>query len=240
MKPYNERLPLIDAAIDGWSGEYFPIANFVVEFNSTTCAWMAVYYSEKYLFTRNEFNQRAKELGYVNGYKYGVEYETNGEKPDLPDDVLVEYKSRIYGDWSLSGADMVNSWVWHNATAFRICDGRYKPKEPSSQPEVDDWNGEGVPPVGTHCEVTWGLKVNWHECVYMGEFILLDEFGKWSKRTTGDTSNLEFRPIQSERDKLIEAALSCFDSSRLTLDGKTLIREHATTLIDAGWRPTKD
>ena len=58
-------------------------------------------------------------------YEYGVEYPTNGVKPDLPDDVLVEFKSCQHG-WAL-GDEKVGLWIWPNSSAFRITDERYKP-----------------------------------------------------------------------------------------------------------------
>ena len=58
-------------------------------------------------------------------YEYGVEYPTNGVKPDLPDDVLVEFKD-VEGRWDL-GEYEVRAWAWDESSAFRIVDDRYKP-----------------------------------------------------------------------------------------------------------------
>lgn len=30
--------------------------------------------------------------GFINGYRWGVEYPTNGKKPDLPDDIYIDVK----------------------------------------------------------------------------------------------------------------------------------------------------
>ena len=58
-------------------------------------------------------------------YKYGVEYPTNGVKPDLPDDVLVEQFWR--GRW-LKTVRACGDWrSWVGTSAFRIVDDRYKP-----------------------------------------------------------------------------------------------------------------
>lgn len=103
--------------------------------------------------------QRAKELGYINGYKYGVEYETNGEKPNLPDDITVSYRA---GMWL--GVTDVETANWERANSFEIIDSRYKPKEESVSeiPESDnnsedvtmnnDWHKKGeLPPANTEC-----------------------------------------------------------------------------------------
>lgn len=59
-------------------------------------------------------------------YEYGVEYPTNGQKPDLPDDVLVDVEYRWL--WRYTKLVSVGDWDWKDAiTAFRIVDERYKP-----------------------------------------------------------------------------------------------------------------
>lgn len=61
-------------------------------------------------------------------YEYGVEYPTNGQKPDLPDDVLVDVEYREL--WRDTKLVSVGDWDWKDAiTAFRIIDDRYKPAE---------------------------------------------------------------------------------------------------------------
>jgi len=65
--------------------------------------------------------------GYINGYRYGVEYQTNHEKPDLPDDVIV----CINNEPDTSYADRVCEWRWCVIRSFRITDERYKPSDTS-------------------------------------------------------------------------------------------------------------
>jgi len=71
------------------------------------------------------FEKRARELGYINGFRWGVEYPTNGKKPDLPDDVVVQpFISNI--NWpqnhrKISEIDIAL------ADSFKITDQRYKP-----------------------------------------------------------------------------------------------------------------
>lgn len=83
-------------------------------------------------FTSEQFNRRARELGWINGYKWGVEYETNGKKPDLDDDVLVEWYAANLGGW-MARAKLSNL-RFNNPShveiqKFRIVDERYKPVE---------------------------------------------------------------------------------------------------------------
>lgn len=94
-------------------------------------------------FTREEFEKRARELGWINGYKYGVEYETNGNKPDLPDDVRIEWINGDRDDWA--GNCTVRSLNWAGnplcmpVEKFRIVDERYKPVyfKCTGKPSVD-------------------------------------------------------------------------------------------------------
>ena len=233
MKSYEERLPLIDAAIKSLGGEWpedsvagedvlhqFPSGRYIAGICEFTTA--------KVICTRDEFNQRAKELGYINGYKYGVEYETNGEKPDLPDDVLVQ--CRALTRHTFGHAHSTNNVAWGNVTAFRIVDERYKPKEQSMN---NDWYERGeLPPVGAVVEVAplWDRVLivahNNGDCVF---------FNKVSDKYDCFRSGDYFRPIRTERDALVEKAE--MDIHQKYID--VVSRHHIQTLIDAGWRPTK-
>jgi len=86
----------------------------------------------------DEFTQRAKELGFINGYRWGVEYPTNGKRPDLPDDVEVKWFSCVNG-FVATGSGKVNSIEWksdpeplfHEVSKFTVVDQRYKPADTS-------------------------------------------------------------------------------------------------------------
>lgn len=60
-------------------------------------------------------------------YQYGVEYATNGEKPDLPDDVVIERNFK--GEWSGLRDKIYNFENWDNVSSFRILDDRYAPSQ---------------------------------------------------------------------------------------------------------------
>lgn len=79
-------------------------------------------------FEPEQFESCAKRLGYINGYRWGVEYPTNGKRPDLADDVLVDVthsSGRIYRNW-------IESWHRHSGiTSFKVVDPRYKPADTS-------------------------------------------------------------------------------------------------------------
>jgi len=180
-------------------------------------------------FTLDVFELRAKELGWINGYKWGVEYQTNGKKPDLPDDVLVEFKSERLIGWNKTSVGYVD-WVF--TTEFRIVDERHKPKD---QPmfinfTVDrrmkdgivissdnSWHARGErPPVGVECEVLNSALDNaeWERCVvkFIGDLVCVYTSESCNERCA-HLDFIKFRPIKTEREKFVEAALEIADRS---------------------------
>jgi|SRR5690554_725598 len=238
MKPYNERLPLIDEAVECHKGVW-PFGEDVATTEKFNCGMMF----KVPTFTRHEFEQRAKELGWINGYKWGVEYETNGEKPNLPDDVEVEWAS--HAQWVR--VDKVCNLEWGKSdpycvpiTKFRIVDERYKPKE---QEMNNDWYEKGeLPPVGTVCDAKiypYALdKFEQAKVVYhSSKNVVVVEY------KSGDigflTAPADFRPLRTETDKLIEQAMSLFSKSEATTDAKAGIEHAVTVLIEEGYRKIK-
>lgn len=147
-------MPTKRTAIDG-----FYITNCGTITHKDHCEW----------FKECEFQQRAKELGYINGYRWSVEYPTNGEKPDLLDDISVQVRNDIYPFWTCG---QVGGLSWSNVFNFRITDERYKPADTSylvseipesksNAENVSDWydyeaqkpKHDKLPPVGAKCQV---------------------------------------------------------------------------------------
>ena len=164
-------------------------------------------------------------------YEYMKEYETNGEKPDLPDDVFVRVYCKSSQRWSNFGSDTVESWEWEDVLKFRIVDERYKPKP-------NDWHKRGeLPPVGTECEYTKreSAQESWFKCEVIafdgGQPVIKTEKGHYHRRSASDYL---FRPIQSDRDKLVEKAKEICKSWDDSC-GKSI----PELLVDAGWRPIK-
>jgi hypothetical protein len=128
---------LIDRAVEQFKGklplEYHPddkIHNVKYEFytcedNLMQKCWneISAYFYCKKVCSITEFQQRARELGWINGYKWGVEYPTNGKKPDLPDDIVVMFHHLKEGNKPVDKLDFT-LFDW-----FKIVDTRYKPVE---------------------------------------------------------------------------------------------------------------
>ncbi len=101
---------------------------YMVEYVSPK-VWSAGSQVANWLFTKEQFTQRAKELGFINGYRWGVEYPTNGVQPDLPSDVIIRlFVSMCRGALSVfAGAAMYSA----KGASFIIIDERYKPQDTS-------------------------------------------------------------------------------------------------------------
>lgn len=174
--------------------------------------------------------------GWCNGYKYGVEYETNGKKPDLPDDVLVDIKCEEGSNaWQYNTNLKVSEVLWSRdkyddsfipASHFKIIDQRYKPVETAPDtdkqvfieapmfkglPNEKSWHEKGeLPPVGWHGEVTWGAKTSWHECVMLpSNRISYNSISGWVVNDVRNLEFVEFRPLKTERERFVEAAIAC-------------------------------
>ena len=97
--------------------------------------YVTSYKDDDYVYWHSsEFQQRAKELGFINGYRWGIEYATNGKKPELDGDIVVKYKTLRNG----SNEAIVDSLAWsihdiwaHKIESFKITDQRYKPADTS-------------------------------------------------------------------------------------------------------------
>jgi hypothetical protein len=93
--------------------------------------YVTSYKDDDYVYWHSsEFQQRAKELGFINGYRWGIEYATNGKKPELADDVVVCAESPRFNIDELT-PDKLSAWNWPFCTKFKITDQRYKPADTS-------------------------------------------------------------------------------------------------------------
>jgi len=178
-----------------------------------------------FLCTKRQFQQRARELGYVNGYRWGVEYQTNGKKPDLPDDVYVEIKHS--NEIWIVGNHKVGNCGWSIYSAFKITDIRYKPADTSylettaiePAPEEEGWydytnqKALRLPPVGVECEV--GFVREWSKTHIVAHHIdgirAIHCQDGFSTGELGYGSAVAFRPLdwsrkaEAERKRVVDA-----------------------------------
>lgn len=198
---------------------------------------------------RSEFEAEAKRLGYINGYRWGVEYPTNGKRPDLADDVEI---LRRYQSSSRFTDSTVKQSAWHLVGSFIMVDPRHKPADTSylnkptqtqSLTHIEesltdsDWHERGdAPPAGTECEVMYAGK--FEPCFVVG----MDRFDNLVVQILKDGGSYErvsligrFRPTLTEREKFIEQA---WDKLRGDTPHKETI-EVLGQLYDLGYRLPK-
>jgi hypothetical protein len=213
---------------------------------SIKCAYMEEYLSKnvwraastartgEFLFTKEQFQQRAKQLGFVGKYRWGVEYPTNGKKPDLADDVLVRY----WTEERCSSQNTVLSLDWrydynecHPIIKFKITDQRYKPadtsyldkpdssldKKESSLDSTADWycyetqTALRLPPVGVEVEWSGNGGRHWYKTalIFSDETLFMTR-GYQLYKTVGES--IEFRPLdwnrktEAEKKRVVTAA----------------------------------
>lgn len=144
MKPYNERLQMIDEAINSKRGTWNSFFDYLListDHNkvkgkgvytevSTLEKAKAAYPYWEYVCSKEEYLQRAKELGWVNGYRWGVVYKNENHGKDLPVDLEISITlPNWFGPGSvwLTGCNPTNLQD-SPAYCFKITDERYKPE----------------------------------------------------------------------------------------------------------------
>lgn len=198
----------------------------------------------EYICTKDEFTQRARELGWINGYKYGVEYETNGKKPDLVGQVIIEPFYR--GEWQCRARVDELNWDFDNmgydypVTKFRIVDQRFKPDNAEmskSEPKMSKECLNEFPPVGAVVEYKISERCKSHvEITGHGKHGILIRTMPEGRDETYHNWNAEknrFSPIKSEREKFVEAAceIICGNEGALQI---------ANDMYDSGCRFTEN
>ncbi len=110
-----KNLDILDKRIIECNGKFFAPAGYTINGEDFSTEFIA---------------KRAKELGFVGRYRWGVEYKTDGKQPELADDVVVSAESKLYKIGELSDAESAK-WNWKVCVKFKITDQRYKPTDTS-------------------------------------------------------------------------------------------------------------
>lgn len=130
-----------------------------------------------------------QELPKIGGWPEGADYiATNGYW-------------RAFAYWVGSSLKGRSLNIATNAEGY-VTREQYEAALAASKPE---WNGEGLPPVGTECEMSYAGD-EWHKCVIIArgeEQIIYQTQG--CREFSGHRNNYRFRPIRSEADKKKEA-----------------------------------
>lgn len=139
-----------------------------------------------------------------------------------------EFRVATYDGFKGSKSLIMGSTAW-----VRVC----------SRQEFEDYKPEKgrLPPVGTHCEITWGARVRWYECIVLPDqaVIIKETIGNsgWRTHSQNIPDDVEFRPLRTGRDRAINAAyrslpLEQFPSDSVGWQGSA--RRIIGALYDAG------
>jgi hypothetical protein len=166
-----------------------------------------------YICTRDQFQQRAKELGFVGKYRWGVEYATNGKKPDLADDVQVTLTLNSFNINHVAAGDA----NWSGGMKFKITDQRYKPADTSylDKPDSSIDNGNNYNEGAEHFE--W----------IANQFDNVDDVNAvWALRD----KLFHSRKAEAEKKRVVDAAIDCCDK-----DEYEGLADLFSELYDAGY-----
>jgi len=105
------------------------------------------------------------------------------------------------------------------------------------KPELEfvEWNGAGLPPVGTECELDWTESGRYAPAVvnFVGSNIMVVECEGEERVVYVEDANEQLRPIrtqaQTEREELISAATEILNQDHVLTE-----RDAAEALYDAG------
>lgn len=91
---------------------------------------------------------------------------------------------------------------------FEIMDIKIGHEDVKSQHAPEEWNGEGLPPVGIECSVQLAFN-DMGKCkiTYIGDGVFCYRQLSSGNEYTGSISDTVFRPIQTDREKWMGAAL---------------------------------
>lgn len=219
--------------------------------------------SGQHICTRAEFEAEAKRMGFVNGYRWGVEYPTDGKKPELRDDVLVN----CYGfDEYKYGEDVVSERQWDLMGKFIVTDERYKPADTSyldavseatrTKPkqcwyDYDKQVAVALPPVGALVNFEWG-GCNRGVVEVVAYRNHQNTIVMWNvERDAPDAADVmssSFRPLDwnrkqdQERLEFVEAASKVLNVPEInsSVDVPFALRLAIDALFDAGCRFTEN
>jgi hypothetical protein len=107
---------------------------------------------------------------------------------------------------------------------------------------VPEWNGEGLPPVGTECEVSMSVGMfgasEWVACTVLVHDIGIAEIAVFRTKAGayGGAKRGFFRPIKSEREKAIQAMNPIICSQGMFSADGDACKAISAALYDAGYR----
>lgn len=152
-------------------------------------------------------------------YYRNVPYKNTGVAPKIPKTTLITAKTRAGNDLDPRAMEF---WQWSifnsrgDIIEFTIVDPSF-PVVPAFELP---WFEKGEhPPIGTLCEMTWERKLNWYPCVLLPDGYIASKklpYAEWVVNKIVEFGDLEFRPIKTEKEKVIEAISDAMEENAPT------------------------
>ncbi len=165
-------------------------------------------------------NLAAYRLSHADGYKDGVKVESN----------MTACCGNCSNEWTVAiGKE-------ESEPCPRCGDNPMHPSKKLSVNDKPEWIG-GVPPLGVVCEVWHGDE--WIKCLVLGGDIYNNiayqlATGEYKGEFNATPTEADFRPIQSERDKVIEKAISATDKI-LGAPSNSLVTKNSREVLETAY-----
>lgn len=236
---------------DRWGGHYLWYVTAFCGGYTYQALSNSVGFSGEYLCTRDEFEQVKRELRNKPDWKDAPSWANYLAQDDTGEWWFYESKP-THSD--LGAFDSSIGIAEEFSTGIVFGDWSDTLEERPVKEEFDNsWYDKGeLPPVGVICECSMDfnnskLFANWNKIrvLYADESTIVGEIleGSFSGNYSNgfETHIYKFRPVQSERDKLIEQAKALINSNQKLYHNtsSTQVQTIAELIVDAGWKPTK-
>lgn len=153
-----------------------------------------------------------QELPKRGGWPEGVdavEQDSEGQLFEMESDYCSDFKLKKCDDWI---ADVVTKQQYESALAA------------SQKPA---WNGEGLPPVGCECEISFsGKSLGQCEILFVGDSLIVWKQKPSQQEGSGYHRHMNIRPLRTEAERAID--------EMVRLSGVSI--GAAKILYDAGYR----
>ena len=115
-------------------------------------------------------------------------------------------------DYWVTGSYIDSCFCMLDDGLYRTISGNYWPimeggLKATKRPEPVKWNGDGLPPVGTVCDIEWHSHTESKcEVTYMGDGVgaYKRDTGSGIKEYTFSTDSVRFRPSLTEEERAVE------------------------------------
>lgn len=133
-------------------------------------------------------------------------------------------RTRLYLPLSSDHRD----WCCHNGD--RVTKDRYESALAASKKPA--WNGEGLPPVGCECEISfYGKSLGQCEVLFVGDSLIVWKQKSSQQEVSGHHGHMNFRPLRTEAERKRDAAIEAMQ--READDGDNWIYSEYEIIYDA-------